>query len=197
MKTSIRTARPSDADSIARVHVESWLTTYPGLVPATHLAGLSLERRARTWAATLEAPERRKGVFVATSTRAGVVGFANGGPERDGDPEFRGELYAIYLLEAWQGKGLGRRLFSAVVRDLAARDLRSLLVWVLEGNPACRFYETMGGRVARRRTVELGGARLPELGYGWDELPAVTGRRSTRWPPRPRRAGGAPPTQGR
>jgi hypothetical protein len=37
---SIRAATPDDAVAIAHVHVESWRTTYEGIVPGEYLAGL-------------------------------------------------------------------------------------------------------------------------------------------------------------
>ncbi|MBI1881100.1 MAG: hypothetical protein HYR94_23215 [Chloroflexi bacterium] len=37
----MRLAQPADAGGIARVHVESWRTTYAGTIPADFLAGCS------------------------------------------------------------------------------------------------------------------------------------------------------------
>jgi GNAT superfamily N-acetyltransferase len=96
-----------------------------------------------------------------------VVGFASGGPERTGDPLFRGDLLAIYLLQAYQGKGLGRLLIRAVVERLLGQDIGSLLVWVLAQNPSRRFYERLGGERVKERSIVLGGADLVEVAYGW------------------------------
>lgn len=45
----IRPARMADADAIARVHVDSWRTTYPGIVPDDYLATMSYEQRSGVW----------------------------------------------------------------------------------------------------------------------------------------------------
>ena len=37
----IRAAKPADAGSLARVHVDSWRSTYTGILPDEFLAGLS------------------------------------------------------------------------------------------------------------------------------------------------------------
>ncbi|OQA93205.1 MAG: hypothetical protein BWY25_03118 [Chloroflexi bacterium ADurb.Bin222] len=42
----LRPARLEDAPILARVHIDTWRSTYGGIVPAAHLAGLSLERSA-------------------------------------------------------------------------------------------------------------------------------------------------------
>ncbi len=36
------------------------------------------------------------------------------------------------------------------------RGITSLLVWVLVGNPARRFYEAMGGLYLREKEIEIG-----------------------------------------
>ena len=46
---AIRQARASDADGMARVHVQSWRSTYPGLIPAQFLVNLSEPAAAQRW----------------------------------------------------------------------------------------------------------------------------------------------------
>ena len=50
----IRPATAGDAAALARVHVDSWRTTYRGIVPDEALAHLSYERREQLWANQLE-----------------------------------------------------------------------------------------------------------------------------------------------
>lgn len=172
---TIRAARPGDENGIARVHVESWRSTYRGIVPDEVLDGLSEERGARRWKTVLESQDSREFVFVAESCpgeSGEIVGFAVGGPERDGDPVYKGELYAIYLLDTHQRRGLGSRLVHAVAAELIRRGLDSMLVWVLVDNPACRFYEALGGRRLRSRPITIGPATLEEVAYGWPDLKA-------------------------
>ena len=47
----IRRARAEDAAGIAQVHVASWRSTYPGMVPDSYLIGLSTEAYAERWRA--------------------------------------------------------------------------------------------------------------------------------------------------
>ena len=165
---TIRRGRPADAAGIARVHVDSWRTSYQGIVPADFLAGLSYERRQRRWDETLTRTDRGEVVYVAEDESGQIVGFASGGPERSGDPVYRGEVYAIYLLAGQQRRGLGRRLMGAVAADLAAAGIHSLLLGVLAENaPARRFYAALGGVPLREQTFELGGVPVVEVAYGW------------------------------
>ena len=45
----IRTARIEDSPGIARVHVDSWRTTYRGIVPQDVLENLSYQQRQEIW----------------------------------------------------------------------------------------------------------------------------------------------------
>ena len=164
----IREAKVEDAKGIASVHVDSWRTTYQGIVPDSFLESLSYERREQIWTTGIEENK----VYIAEDKHGEIVGFASGGKERTGKYEaYIGELYAIYLLEGQQGKGIGQKLFQSVVKDLKEKKLNSMLIWALAENPACRFYEKLGGKKIDTSEIEIDGKKLVEVAYGWSELP--------------------------
>ena len=170
MTTTIRQATLEDAAGIARVHVESWRTTYPGIMPQEHLDALSITDRERTWTEILSADGPAKAtVYVAATDGGEIVGFVAGGAERAGDPVFRGEISALYLLQSQQGKGLGRRLVQTFARRMSQDGHRTLLIWVNVHNPARRFYEALGGVHARTGSREIKGVTYDDAGYGWNE----------------------------
>ena len=163
----ISKAKLEDAAGIAKVHVDSWRTTYKGIVPDSFLEKLSYEEREQIWKSGIEANQ----VYIAEDEEGRIVGFASGGQERTGKYEaYEGELYAIYLLEGQQGKGSGWKLFKAVVDDLKEKKLNSMLIWALEENPACRFYEKLGGKKIDTAEIEIDGQKLGEVAYGWEDL---------------------------
>jgi ribosomal protein S18 acetylase RimI-like enzyme len=172
--TRIRAATGADAAGIARVHVDSWRTTYRGLLPDAFLAELTYEARERTWRGILNAAGSREHTFVAERPPGAMLGFASGGPERTGDPAYQGELYAIYVLQPYQGQGLGRLLMRVVATALAEEGLRAMLLWVLADNhPARRFYEALGGRPVREIVDDFGGKPRLEIAYGWLDTSAL------------------------
>ncbi|MHC8522911.1 GNAT family N-acetyltransferase [Rossellomorea sp. H39__3] len=67
--------------------------------------------------------------LVCTTKDGLVVGFASVGRERSG--EYEGELYAIYLLREYQGRGIGRELFSRSISSLKALGFQDMFIWVL------------------------------------------------------------------
>ena len=103
-----------------------------------------------------------------------LIGFAAAGPERSGDPNHRGELYALYVLPSHQQHGVGRGLLRAVAGRFVTAGTRSMLLWVLAANPRARaFYEALGGVVVRDQPIEIGGATFTEVAYAWSELAAI------------------------
>jgi L-amino acid N-acyltransferase YncA len=165
----IREATAADIPKIARVHVDSWRTTYAGIVPAIFLASMSYEDFEARWYGWMGDPGGHGIFYVAELPSGRIVGFASGGPRREEQyPEYEGELFAAYLLREHQRKGLGRRLIGAVAQGLAAKGRHSMLAWVLAENPSRPFYEAMGGKLLGTQEIEIGGATLEEVAYGWD-----------------------------
>ncbi len=169
MKISIRAAVEADAGAIARVHVESWQTTYAGIMPEAYLAGIDEGLRAKLWSEWLNSEAL---VFVAEMDGQ-VVGFAHGGANREGIGECDAELYSIYLLKEAQKRGLGAGLLRAMAIALVERNFRSLAVWVLEQNRSRSFYEKTGARLVTSKVIDLGGTKLMEVAYAWADLKAL------------------------
>ena len=175
MKIRVREAGPADAAAIARVHVDTWRTTYAGILPADFLAGLEYANSEAVWSATTASDRPGASLQVAETAQGEVVGFAYGAPERVGDPVYQGEIFAIYVLQAFQRQGAGHRLFTAAARRLHELGFSAILLWVLKDNhSARRFYETLGGSYLDEKTITIGDTELIEVSYGWrDHVDAI------------------------
>jgi ribosomal protein S18 acetylase RimI-like enzyme len=182
----IRAAWISDAPALARVHVDSWRSTYRCVLPKDRLAALSYGHREQGWAERLEhADSQRTVTFVAEDQAGQVVGFSTAGPETSGDAVYKGELHAIYLLEAHQRQGHGRRLMHAAADAMARDGFPNIMLWVLSENHGARgFYERIGGRVIRERTVTIFEVDVMERAYGWDDIQSLVASTGTAWRPR-------------
>ncbi|MBG9587502.1 GNAT family N-acetyltransferase [Cytobacillus firmus] len=169
----IRAAKLSDAGGIAKVHVDSWRTTYKNIIPEEFLENLSYQSREELWINIIP-----KGiVFVAENDEGQIVGFSSGGKERSGDyKEYQGELSSIYILKDFQGQGIGKALVKSVTKELGKSGMNTMLVFVLADNNSTLFYEAMGGKVIDKIEVKIAGKKLYELVYGWDTIDTLSGQ---------------------
>jgi GNAT superfamily N-acetyltransferase len=171
----IRWATAADLSGMTRVHVDTWKTTYRGIVPDERLDRMTYESDvAAGFGRWITEPPAGQANFVAVTDQGEILGFAVCGPNREADLDFTGELGAIYILKAQQGRGIGTALVREVARHLLSIGRDSMIVWVLAQNPYRRFYERLGGVPVRERTESrLGGPPLPEVGYGWKDIRAL------------------------
>lgn len=182
----IREARRNDAAGMARVHVESWRSAYPGLIPDSVLVSMSPQRHELQWAYALDNPRDRHATLVAAldmiagggaAARDGcgdhVLGFGSCGPVRNASLHQEGEVYTLYVQPEHQDIGIGQALLHGLFDRLLALGMDSAMVWVLADNPSRFFYEAMGGRPVAQRDVNLWGAVLGETAYAWTDLRAA------------------------
>jgi GNAT superfamily N-acetyltransferase len=163
----VRKAVPGDEIGIAKVQVDSWKTTYENIIPGSYLKQMTYESREQQWKDIIS----DQAVFVAENPEGEIVGFSNGGRERTGNyPGYDGELYAIYILKAYQRKGLGKLLLKPLFQDLVQKGIFSVIVLVLEENDSRLFYESLGARILDTVQLEIAGKKLNELVYGWEDI---------------------------
>ena len=179
-----RRAAPADAEAVAAVHVRSWQAAYAGLMAPAFLAALSVERRAASWRASIDAGEttvrvaERDGQVLAfvshgrfrppgpTGTPAGADAAPTAPGAARGATATPGEVWALYAQpDAW-GTGAGTALLRAALVDLAAAGHDACALWVLADNArAVAFYRRAGFTEVpgSRQAFEIGGRMLDEV----------------------------------
>jgi L-amino acid N-acyltransferase YncA len=165
----IRLARPGDVSEVANVHVNSWRETYRGLLPEEYLAKMNFRKKIDAWQKVI-CDTRRFVVFVAED-RVGVIGFATFEAARDQEWREYGEVTSIYLLSRFKGRGIGKALLQAGMRELVRRGFQQAYCWVLQGNPSTEFYGRSGATYSgQSKDDEIGGHKIKELAYVWNNL---------------------------
>lgn len=128
---------------------------------------MTYENRERKWEVIISGSS----VFVAENEEGKIIGFSNGGIERTGNyPAYKGELYAIYILEEYQRNGIGRLLLASVIEELNQQNIISMVVLVLEANGSRMFYEMLGAKKIDTVKIEIAGKQLNEIVYGWNDI---------------------------
>ncbi len=168
----IRPARLEDAAALARLQVAVWHRTYPGLVPQPMLEAMAVPRRIARWQETLSDPTGPARTWVAD--RDGVAGFVSAGPARDAvlrGQGAEGEIWAIYVDVAAQGRGLGAALMRHAAGRLAEQGHHTMGLWAVTGNlGAAAFYRRLGGQPGLRQNAPVEGGKLDETAWLWHDL---------------------------
>jgi GNAT superfamily N-acetyltransferase len=167
----VRPGLERDAEALTRVQAASWRTTYSNIVDEAVFDQMDrrLDSRIAQWAERLAQPGVK--IWVAASPQDRLVGFIDGGPLRESVLDYDQELYAIYLLKGWQGRGIGKALVGELARGLHEAGGRRLMVWVLTDNLSARhFYARLGAKEVMEQAVQIGSQQLQECAYGWESL---------------------------
>lgn len=139
---NIRQATIADAEQIGRLHVETWQTSYRGVMPDGYLDAMSVEHKTKQWAEELAKPKEKLTTLVAESEGA-IVGVVSVEPA-DEDPS-AGELDALYIHPKYQRQGLGKALLEKGLSALKEQGFTKAILWALKANAnAIAFYESQG-----------------------------------------------------
>ncbi|MEI5907720.1 GNAT family N-acetyltransferase [Bacillus spongiae] len=160
----IRKAQSSDGEGIAKVHVESWQTTYQGILPQSYLSTLDVDNKIKMWRNILAHSHH---TYVA-ECEGRIVGFASFGKGRTNIAD--AELYAIYLLQTHQKKKIGQKLLHYAISILLSEGYKSLFTWVVNENSSIQFYKKLQGDLIKEKQVEIGGKLLIETAIVWEDL---------------------------
>jgi ribosomal protein S18 acetylase RimI-like enzyme len=171
---AVRFARKEDAQSVARVYIESWHDTYPAILPTELLRAMSTKGQASRWRSTIVSGNRER-VLVAECPKRGVLGMTSFGAAQDKALGYDGEVYTLYVAPDYFGQGIGSALLRAAFEALHGSQFASCVIWAHARNPARFFYEAMGGRLVAERSRSMMRTAVPEIAFGWRGLKLVEG----------------------
>jgi GrpB-like predicted nucleotidyltransferase (UPF0157 family)/ribosomal protein S18 acetylase RimI-like enzyme len=159
----IRPATVDDAAGLAAVRVASWRAAYRQSLPEEFLARMSVADDERRWREMMNRDGREDWACLVAGA---MVGFVTFGPNRDGEAETVGEVFAIYLSPDTWGQGWGSAMWDAAARRLRARGFEQVVVWVFGDNMrARRFYERRGMVEDAGKKNSIAGADVIEVRY--------------------------------
>jgi len=170
MNIIIRKAQAKDATGLGSVHVKCWQESYYGIVDEGYLSQRSITESVQKWQNILK--DQPKDVFrYVVEADKKIVGFAAAGRQRDNKIPTDGEIYALYLLNDYKGRGLGSSLMQKLFLNLMENGLNSVSLWVFsENKPARNFYEKWGAQAYCEQEIIVGTQPLYETSYIWDNV---------------------------
>lgn len=174
----IRDAVVEDIESTVDVHIKTWQSTYSGIIHDETLKELDKNRdekikRLRKDFGTLEVDGVKINQAVVVKDNR-VIGFVTFGKCRESKLlklENASEIYAIYVLENYQGKNIGKRLLHYAVKKLREVDFYDkLVIWTLKENKNKGFYERLGGKQTLEKVIDINDQKLDVIGFVFDRL---------------------------
>lgn len=170
LKPVLRQAVVSDAGIIARVHTESWRSSYRGMLSDDYLDGGIVEERQPYWQKTLNAPQpERRHVLVAEKDKV-LIAFVS--VFLDEEPQYGALLHNLHVLPTWKGQGVGRLLVSEAARWTLLQDVKQMHLWVFKVNHEARkFYDALEGKIVEEKLQTVAGnVERNLLCYLWTDL---------------------------
>lgn len=140
MNFNIRKAMISDAPALAIVHVQSWQQTYRGLIHPDFINERTIEKSTKMFLSI----NCENTLIIETMGQ--TVGFCGYGKCRDTDMTLdTGEIWGMYMLSSYHGRGWGKHLMSVALMELRLLGYKKASLWVLSTNQrAIDFYRAQG-----------------------------------------------------
>jgi len=155
MEFTIRPLTEEDRQGKARVHYESWLKTYNHIAVNDYLENLDKAQFIQ------KSSLHNLPTLVATVNHE-IVGFITYGKTKiESDSDDWSEIYALYLLEAYQKHMIGYALTQRAL-ELSYPD--NVTLWVVEENTqAIQFYEQIGFKKTSQKQPTFFGKTYQEV----------------------------------
>jgi GNAT superfamily N-acetyltransferase len=147
----LRQAGADDAETVARLHADSWRSFYRGAYADSFLDGDVLADRVGVWTVRLHTPGNS--LTLLAENEAGPLGFVH--VEFDDDAIWGSLVDNLHVTPGRRRGGVGSTLLTRAAAAVGERAIDSgLYLWVLEQNTAAQaFYAAHGGACVQRRKI--------------------------------------------
>lgn len=156
---NIRRMSNADEAEVGRLYVRSWQAGYKGLLPQAYLDGLEASR----WNSKFtDLP----GSFVITDGDT-IAGHSCARAAADEAMSGWGEVWTLYVLPEYWGKGFGTALLENSVSWLNGQNFDRVYLWALDSNTrARRFYEHRGfSETSDTLQCDIAGITVTDIRY--------------------------------
>ena len=151
----IRKINIEDIEKVAEIQVNSWKTSYKGIISDIFLRNITVEEKVK---------ERKKDYkdseFIVAEIDGEIVGFCRYIWENYHNSQIKDadcEILSIYVKNDLKQNGIGTKLFQYVKDDLNNKNRNKMILWCLKDNISSKiFYKKMGGKIIKEKYAEIG-----------------------------------------
>jgi len=154
---NIEKPKKEDAIQIAKLVVDSWRTTYKGLINQEYLDNLNIQNVTDRWKKEFEQNNIIL-VYKENKNILGVIKFGAEELEKD-----KGEIFVLYVKLEERRKGIGTKLLNQAKQELLKMGYKDMIVWCFDENKIGKsFYLKSGGEQKEDRNFEVNGVGTKE-----------------------------------
>lgn len=153
-----------DRTALSRIYEASWKHFYKGIVPSSFLDSIP----EGFWASKIDEPGRNTVLaFRDEPENENPVGICSFGKSRSADFPDWNEIYSIYVLPGYTGRGYGKALFRLALAELTKTESAGIYLWVFKENYSARQFYEKHSFIATEEfsSVTLTGTAVPEIKY--------------------------------
>lgn len=173
MTFSIRKATEKDIPALSAILVGAWQEGFKYIINQDFLEAMTPEE----WTAKRDMwlTGEQHEILIAEDEKGAPAGFISFGKLRTPPPGmspirplYSAEIYAVNILPAYWGQGLGTQLIREAVSVLKDMKHKSVCLWVMEKNKrAVSLYKRLGGERCGKKDSEIGNTKVREICFAW------------------------------
>ena len=157
----IRQGIKEDAHKIAKIKIDNWRRTYQNIFPDDFLEKLELNHETKKYLNNLE--NRNVSVY---ETEEPIAYCYYGNRTEKIFPEYKAEVFALYVKNDCQEHGVGTKLLQDAIKDLAKEHNKILLWCAKENTRAISFYQKNGLEIIGEDVENIGGKDVEKVALG-------------------------------
>ena len=152
MEINIRKALPEDAYDFATCVISCFQTAYKGIITDEYLHNMIIEKDKQIERYKKSLTDPGDCVYYCVMYEEKMIGFITI------NINYEDNIWAIYLLEEFRGKGYGKIMLDFAVNELKNIGQKEIALWVFEENIKARFfYEKNNFKFSgKKREMEYG-----------------------------------------
>ena len=158
----IRDGKIEDANKIAKIKIDNWRKTYENIFPDEYLKKLDIEGEIKKYK---DCFYKRK--IKAFEKNGNVIAYCYyGNREDDNLHDYTGEIFALYVKNECQEKGVGTALLNDVIKELS-KEHNKIMLWCAKKNHrAISFYNKNGINIIGEDVENIGGKNVEKVALG-------------------------------
>ena len=142
---SIRLATENDCHELSELKYDVWNTTYRGIYSDGKIDNFDFEKNKNKFMAIIKNPDIE---LYVVEYRGKPIGYMDYGIPLRPFENYKQEVGLLYISKAYQGLGIGRKLFSLAYNKIKEKGYNEFFVSCNKYNvSAQKFYEKMGGKI--------------------------------------------------